>query len=80
MSTDKTTNFDTMSLDELYDWAARHHYAYSPERLSLRKYVNLAIAARIARSRGNITDAKVHEDYMQKIYTNLPEHLKWGEK
>jgi hypothetical protein len=77
MTMTEAINFDGMTLGELYAWADRYQDSPLADHRKLARYVHPAIAARIARERGDITAAKVHEDYMERIYRNLPEHLRW---
>lgn len=74
---DLLQNFDALDVDDLYTWVDRWDDSRNPDARRLSRYVHPAIAARIARKRGDITAAKIHEDYCDRIFRNLPEHLRW---
>lgn len=74
---DSAINFDGMTELELESWARAHEDSPLKDHRAQLRYVYPAIAARIARLRGDIASALVHEAYMERIYFNLPDHLRW---
>lgn len=69
----EVTNFDGMSISELWGWLDTHPKAHVQQR----HYVQHKIFAMEYRLQGCIEDAVRHEKECDKRYAKLPKKLRW---